>query len=417
LKKDAMRANLFATFQRFPRQFWVLMGASFIDRLGGALLFPFFALYVSARFEVGMTVVGGLFAIFAIASQVGGFVGGALADRFGRKSLVVFGLVVSAASSVAMGYVDSLAVFYVVAGLVGILADMAGPAQQAMVADLLPEEQRAEGYGIWRVVANLAVMIGPLIGGFMAARSYLYLFWGDAVTSVITASIIAFAMAETKPATAPGHEHERFSRTLAGYGRVLRDLAFVGFLVASVFLNTVYIQMNSSLPVFLRDARGAPPTYYGLILSMNAAMVVAMQFWLTRRLKSRPPLLLMALGGLLYLLGFGMYAFVDGLALFALAMAIITLGEMVVIPTAQALAATLAPEDMRGRYMAVFALGWTIPFAVGPYLAGLVLDFRDPNSLWLWCALFSAVAMAGYLLLHGRARARVTKAGQAAPAG
>ncbi|MBI3158818.1 MAG: MFS transporter [Chloroflexi bacterium] len=411
-----MRANMLATFNRFPRPFWVLMAASFIDRLGGALLFPFFALYVSARFEVGMTVVGGLFAIFAIASQVGGFIGGALADRFGRKALVIFGLAVSAASSVAMGYVDSLAVFFVVAGLVGVLADMAGPAQQAMVADLLPEEHRAEGYGIWRVVSNLAVMIGPLIGGFMASRSYLYLFWGDAITSLITAAIIYFVMAETKPAAAPGHEHEPFGRTLAGYGRVLRDLAFVGFLVASVFLNTVYIQMNSSLPVFLRDARGAPPTYYGLILSMNAGMVVAMQFWLTRRLKGRPPLLLMALGGLFYLLGFGLYAFVDGLALFALAMVIITIGEMIVIPTAQALAAQLAPEDMRGRYMAVFALGWTIPFAVGPYLAGLVLDNRDPNSLWLWCALFSGVAMGGYLLLHSRARARVTAAAEATPA-
>lgn len=405
-----MLSNLPNTFRRFPRPFWILMGASFIDRLGGAVLFPFFALYVSARFEVGMTVVGGLFAIFAIASQVGGFIGGALADRFGRKSLVIFGLVVSALSSVAMGYVDDLAVFYIVAGLVGVLADMAGPAQQAMVADLLPEEQRAEGYGIWRVVANLAVMIGPLIGGFMATRSYLYLFWGDAITSIITAVIIFFALAETKPEGAPGHEHEPFGRTLAGYGRVLQDGAFIGFLVASIFLNMVYIQMNSSLPVFLRDARGAPPTDYGIILSINAAMVVVLQFWLTRRLKQYPPLLLMALGGLFYLLGFGMYAFVYGLPLFILAMVIITIGEMIVIPIAQTLAALLAPEDMRGRYMAVFGLAWSIPWAVGPVLAGLVLDHRDPNSLWLWGGLFCAVAISGYLLLQWRAQARLAAA-------
>ncbi len=398
------------TFRRFPRPFWILMGSSFIDRLGGAILFPFFALYVSARFDVGMTVVGGLFAIFALSSQVGGFVGGALADRFGRKVLVIFGLVVSASSSVVMAYVDSLAVFYIVAGVVGVLSDMAGPAQQAMVADLLPEEQRTEGYGIWRVVVNLAVMIGPLIGGLMATRSYLWLFWSDAVTSIITAIIIFFALAETKPAAAPGHEHEPFGRTLAGYGVVLRDTAFIGFLVASTFLNTVYIQMNSSLPVFLRDARGAPPTDYGLILSINAAMVVLLQFWLTRRLKTRPPLLLMVLGGLFYLVGFGMYAFVYGLPLFILAMVFITIGEMIVIPVAQSLAAQLAPEDMRGRYMAVFALAWTIPWAVGPILAGLVLDNYNPNSLWLWGMLFCAIAMAGYLTLHGRAKARLAAA-------
>jgi MFS family permease len=53
---------------------------------------------------------------------------------------------------------------------VGLLADVGGPAQQAMVADLLPDSQRTQGYGILRVVANLAVTIGPMIGGLIAAQ-------------------------------------------------------------------------------------------------------------------------------------------------------------------------------------------------------------------------------------------------------
>ncbi|HBA92292.1 MAG TPA: hypothetical protein DCZ08_11305, partial [Anaerolineaceae bacterium] len=158
----------------------------FIDRLGGALLFPFFSLYLTRKFQIDMTQVGLIFGLFAISSFIGSMVGGALTDRWGRKSILLFGLSMSGLSSVLMGVIDALPIFMVVTLVVGILSDVAGPAYQSLVADLLPEEKRAQGFGILRVVANLAVVIGPLVGGFLAARSYLILFITDATTSVIT---------------------------------------------------------------------------------------------------------------------------------------------------------------------------------------------------------------------------------------
>ena len=80
-----------------------------------------------------------MFAIFAITSVMGSMLGGALTDKLGRRWMIIFGLVMSALSSVAMGLVSDLALFYVLAGVVGLLADTGGPARQAMVADLLPE--------------------------------------------------------------------------------------------------------------------------------------------------------------------------------------------------------------------------------------------------------------------------------------
>ncbi len=166
----------------YPRPFWTLIGATFIDRVGGALLFPFFTLYVTAKFGVSMTTVGVLLLIYSLTSVVGSTVGGALADRVGRKKMIIFGLLASGISSLFMGYADTIALFALGAVLAGLFADTGGPAQQAMVADLLPARQRAEGYGIQRVVNNLAVTFGPIIGGFMAAISYLLLFISDAVT-------------------------------------------------------------------------------------------------------------------------------------------------------------------------------------------------------------------------------------------
>jgi len=73
-------------------------------------------------------------------------------------------------------------------------------------------------------------------------------------------------------------------------------------------------------------------------------------------------------GAALYAIGFGMFGFISAYSLFILAALVITLGEMIVEPISQALAANFAPPDMRGRYMAVFGLSSIIPTTIGPGL-------------------------------------------------
>jgi MFS family permease len=395
------------TYTEYPSTFWTLIGATFIDSLGGALLFPFFALYVTRKFGVGMTEVGILFAIYAVSSLVGSVVGGALADRIGRRSIVIFSLVASALSSLLMGLVVDLNVFYGLAVMVGLLASAGGPARQAMVADLVPQEQRTEAYGILRVVANLAVAIGPAIGGILADRSFLLLFIIDAIASIITAVIVYLSIPETKPETKVEKKEEGFLKLLGGYLVIMQDGLFIAFFITYVLMTMVYVQLNSSLSVYLRDVHGVPARGFGYLMSMNAAMVVLFQFAIARRLRGRPPFLVMAIGTVLYGVGFLMYGLVGVYPMFMVAMVIITIGEMVIMPVAQALVARLAPEDMRGRYMAFFSFAWAIPFAVGPLAAGQIMDNYDPVWVWYASGIIAAIAVLGYLWLHVSVGAKV----------
>jgi MFS family permease len=109
---------------------------------------------------------------------------------------------------------------------------------------------------------------------------------------------------------------------------------------------------------------------------------------------------MMALGVFFYMIGFGMFGFVTAFWLFASAIVIITIGEMVIMPTASALAANFAPEEMRGRYMAVFGLSWALPATVGPSAAGLILDNFNPNLLWYLGAGICAFAVLCFYILH-----------------
>ena len=389
-------------YHEYPKTFWTLVMVTFIDSLGGFLLFPFFALYITSKFKVGMTEVGVLFALFSVSSFIGSTLGGALTDRLGRKGISIFSLISTSFSSVAMGLVNSLHAFFVLALLVGIFTDTAGPARQAMVADLLPEEKRAQGYGIIRVAFNVSAVIGPAIGGFMATRSYLLLFIADAIISLISAILVAVTLPETKPEAKPGAVHESLTGTFSGYFRVLRDTTFLMFMGASLLATLVYMNINTTLGVYLRDTHGIPTSGYGWLISLNAVMVVLFQFAITRRIEKKPPLTMMALGTALCTIGFAMYGFVSTYILFMLAMVIITLGEMLWAPVSQALVAQFSPEEMRGRYMAVYGFSWGIPYAVGPYLAGLIMDNADPRLLWYAAGLVGLLAVAGFLYLHRR---------------
>jgi MFS family permease len=359
-----------------------------------------------------MTQAGVLLAIFSVTGLAGSMIGGALSDRFGRRILVLFGLVISALSSVLMGLVDELSVFYILAGFVGLLSDMGGPARQAMVADLLPEEKRSEGFGIQRVASNLAWIIGPTIGGLLAARSYLLLFILDAITSIIVAVILYIGVPETMPSVDREAEETNIFDTVRGYGRVARDGLFLTFVLTTMLMSVVYLQMYSTLSVYLRDVHGVPARGFGALLSMNAAIVVLLQFWITRKVRPYPQMLIMALGTALYLIGFTTYGFVSSYVLFALAMLVITFGEMLIIPVGQSLAARFAPETMRGRYMAFFGLSWAIPNTVGPYAAGLIMDYLDPRWVWYAAGILSGAAVLGYLALHARTRDRFTEVDQ-----
>lgn len=387
-------------YHEFPQKFWIVVAVSFIDRIGGTLLFPFFSLYITKRFNVGMTEAGVILGLFSIFGLVGQFIGGALTDKFGRRNLILFGLVFSAVSTLSLGLVSTYTALVPLAMVIGLLSDVAGPAHQAMIADILPERQRQEGFGILRVVANMSWIIGPTIGGFVAKQSFLALFIIDAIISCIVAVLFYFLISETKPEARPDQQHESIFQTFKGYGDVIRNRSYMAFLVAIMLMGAVYQQMYNSLSVYLRDVHGIDTSGYGFMLTASAIVVILFQFTVTRMVKWRPPFLMMAFGTVFYMIGFSMFGFVTAYWLFVTAVVVITIGEMIIMPVTSALAANFAPVDMRGRYMAVFGLSWALPATVAPTVAGVILDNYNPNLLWYIGGVLCLVSVGSFYALH-----------------
>jgi MFS family permease len=392
--------NIKKVYNEFPRLFWLVVFTRFIDALGGTILFPFFSLYVTQKFGVGMTQAGILLGMNSFFALAGSTVGGALADRFGRRRIILFGLVFSALSSLSLGLANSIQMMYPLIILVGLLASVAHPAHEAMLADILPESKRQEGYGILRVVFNYAWIFGTAVGGFIATKSFFALFVIDAVISCIVAAILFRLLPETKPQSHEERKQESLWETLKGYRLVSRDLAFMGYVLAGMLALIVYIQQYGSLAVYLRDVHGIDSKGYGLILSITGLEVVIFQFWISRMIKHRPPFLMMMVGAGVFAVGMFLYGIVSGFILFVIAAMIVCLGEMFYFPTSQVVAAGFAPKEMRGRYMAVAGFISSVPNAIGPGAAGYILDNLNPHLLWYIGGFLCLCSALGYFALH-----------------
>jgi MFS family permease len=395
-----MKTKIRRTVGDFPTQFWILLLGTLISSTGSFLVWPFLTLYLRQNMGVSMTTIGLLFTLTSPINIFSQVVGGSLADRWGRKIMMAISLFVSGLVILGFGLVESLTSLVFLLILDGIFHPLFRPASDAMVADIIEPRRRGQAYGLLRVAMNVGAAIGPSVGGFVATRSYLVLFLCAMLANLLYFLVVVAFIRESKPQCSTTLE-ETTEQAREGWNVVLRDIPFLAFCFVNMLTCVVYSQMNTTFPVYLKEDFGIGETQYGQLMTLNAMMVVILQFPITRITDryGRMQTQMMALGAFLYALGFGAKGFVSTLPLFAASVVIWTLGEMVIAPVSTVLVADMAPETVRGRYMGVFGLTWGVGYGLGPTLGGTVMDNLGGRYIWYASLILGSMAAAAFLLL------------------
>lgn len=393
----------YAAFE-YPSQFWLLFGGSLVNSTGASMIWPFVAIYVRQTFDVPLSQALSLFALEAAAGFVSTLIAGSLMDRIGRKSIMVLSLFLMGASWFSMSRVNTFLLWTIVVGFRGMMGPMFRVGTNAMVADLVPRERRASGYALMRIIANLGVAIGPWIGGLiLAGGSYNTAFMIATAANWFFATLILLFARETIPGKAHTTLHEPADTS---YLPVLRDLRFM----AASFVTAIAIIpgfiMFSSIAVYTKEAFGLTEDLSSKIIATNAIMIVVTQLFVTRFASRYRILSVLAAGALLYGISTAGMALSTGFWHFWTAMVVLTIGEMLLVPTSTALVANLAPEDMRGRYMGVFNVSFIVGRGIGPTMAGWLYDNVAPQAMWWGAAIAGFTGFVGFVILNRVAGSR-----------
>lgn len=368
--------------ERFPSQFWLLFWGTLVNTTGMSMIWPFLAVYISGELSLPLTAVGSLISIDAVMSLISSFAAGSITDRIGRKWAMVISLAVTGFAFLLMIPASTYFQYALLMVLRGSFRPLFRVGSDAMLADLVSPEDRNDAYALNRLGKNAGVAIGPALGGVVASNSYSITFTIAAGATIFFSILIASFAFETLPekaTTSSDLERKKFG----GYGEIFADSVFAIFILGFTFRQISGSMLWTLLAAYAKDNYGLTESLYGLIPTTNALMVVFLQLLVTRKTVKFNPLLVMAVGTALYGLGVGSVAFSNGFWGFWISMVILTIGELMVIPTASTYTANRAPEDMRGRYMSVLALTWGAGSMIGPLLGGILNDQFQPQSIWV----------------------------------
>jgi len=394
--------SLKTIYNEYPRQYWLMITGIIISTAGGSMIWPFLVIYASNKLNMPLSTVAALISINAGTGLVSSLVAGTLADKIGRKAVMVFSL---GMNSVAYLLLIGAEIYLHFAGLM-VLIGLSNPLYQvgadAMLADMIPSEKRTDAYAINRIANNAAFALGPAMGGFLATRSYDLAFYGAALGFGTYSLLLFFQAKETLVITEPHNTATPITgkEVFRSYSQVFQDKRYLTF-VALISIGLIAPTMMWILmPVYAKTNYGLPEGLYGWIPTTNALMCVFVQYFVTRVTRRHKTIPVVGVGVLIYALGTGSVALMTGFWGFWLSMVILTFGELTLVPTASKYVADIAPADLRGRYMSIHWLGWGLARTLSPIVGGFLNDNISPHAIWIGGLLIGLTSVFGIFIFN-----------------
>jgi MFS family permease len=405
-----LRRALAPTMSGLPAAFWWLWVGTLVNRVG-AFVLPFLAFYLTDELDLTPAFVGLVLGTFGFGSIIATLLGGVLADRLGRRPVLLGSQLSTAATLVALGLTTTPAAVLVLCGLLGLTSNTSRPAFSAMTTDIVAADDRVRAFSLNYWAINLGFAIAPVLGGLLAKSGYLSLFLVDAATTLVFAVLVFLRVPESHPTLGAPR-----STAAGSMVDVLRDRVFLSFVLLTFGFAVVFMQHLSSLPVQMDDD-GLSPAQYGTVIALNGALIVLVTVPLSRWLLRYPRSRILATSCVFVGLGFGATMWASTPAEYAATVVVWTIGEVIGAAVAPAIVADLAPAALRGRYQGVFGFSFAAASLVAPLVGGSVYDRLGGHVLWTGCAVLSFVTAVGHLAVapaRSRRLAEQRAAGQTA---
>ena len=383
------------------RPFVVLWLATLLFYLGFQLLLPVIPLYAT---ELGAREahVGLIIGAFALAAMVLRPLAGELADRLGRRPLVLLGTAIFGLAPLGYALVRTVPGLLLVRVFHGTGMGLGPTAAPVIAADLTPPERRGAAMGTYGLASAAALAVGPYLGGELARRLGFTATFLVATAIEAGALLLAWTLPETRPpegrpsarAPAPGAATAARGRLARFWGRWFSTPAvFPSGLVLALYVS--YGGIAALLPLFAERRQLGNPGLFFTVFALVSLVVRSPAGQLSDRLGRAAviaPALTLA-GISLVLLGLAASP-----AMFLGAAALYGVGFGGGSPALLALTADRVPPAERGRAMGTLYTAWELGIFAGSILLGLCATRFGYEATW-WIA--AAIAGVGAVAALG----------------
>ncbi len=393
------KKSLKSLVEGLPPTYWLIWTGTLINRLGGFVI-PFLTLYLTTQRLIPVSQAALMVSLFGAGSFIAQLTGGELTDRLGRRPVMLMSFFITPIFMVMLGLARDIVLISISTFVVGFFTDLYRPAVGAAIADLVPPEARTRAYGYNYWAINLGAAVAPVLAGLMARYDYLILFVADALTTAVFGLIVLFGIRETRPVEAHHAAHTSLGERISELKRAPILLIF-SFL--TLFFGMIYAQGYVGLPLDM-NGHGLGPESYGTAIAVNGLLIILVTIPISNMARKWPRFETVALAALLLGFGYGFTALATNLPLFALSVALWTLGEIAATSVGPTIIADLSPVELRGLYQGIFGAAWGLAFFLGPIAGGWVYEHLGGDVLWISCLILGVVLAFCYYALSAPAK-------------
>lgn len=379
--------DLLSPYRGMPKEIYVIFISRIVNAMG-CFVMPLMTIIMSDKIGLSNEATGFYLSLNSMIYPLASLLGGKLADSYGRKFLIIIFNTLAALLYLTCGFIEpSMSLIYVILAASACMS-VAGPAHDSLIADLTTPENREGAYALSYLGWNFGFAVGPMLGGFLYRKYLPLVFIGDAITALLSISLIFFFVKETigKTKEEITDESRKLERREQGsiISVLLRRPILLYFSIIAFGYHFAYSQWNFLMPIHSMQNFGSlGAQYFGWMASLNGLVVILFTPILTKVTEGMKGMRKMFFGILLYAVGFGMLGVLNTLEYFFLSVFIFTLGEILLSISVMPFIVNHTPASHRGRMNAILPTIMGAGYAIGPMTMGKILNYSSVESAWL----------------------------------
>jgi predicted MFS family arabinose efflux permease len=364
------------------------------------MVIPFLSVYLNQQLDFDLQQVGWVMGSFGLGSLVGVYIGGILTDKIGYYKVQFWSLILTGVMFFILQTIDTFILFNIMIFLTSVISDAFRPANMTAVAYYSEPKDQTRSISLIRLAINAGWAVGPAVGGLVAINiGYEWLFWLDGSTCAIAGVFLLIFLKPVYHETE--NEAEEEVTVVQKKKGILQDRFFMVFLLMNVVSMLVFFQLLTSIPVYLKSGLGIDEDGIGLIMAMNGLIIAATEMPIVYALENRfNSIRIIVVGTILITLSYTIFVLGTWKGIAIISMLLITFGEILHMPFANAFTMGRADKSQLGKYLSYYGMSFSLAFILAPVLGLHIAEHYGYNALWYAMTVIGAISAIGFYLLY-----------------